>query len=108
MGVHNIVLDLTKISYEKTGDSRMKIIMQTAHNFLQNFCYSNPHNQALMHEKIDLSHYPANEWEAATASYIFKDNSILLNEINERLIQNFVHALDNQNLDESKVAYLGI
>lgn len=106
MGVHNIVLDLTKISYEKLEDKRMKIIMKTAHEFLQNFCFSNPHNQALLHEKIDLTHYPSNEWEAKTATYIFKDNSILLNEINERLIQNFIHALEHQNVDESKVPYL--
>lgn len=106
MGVHNIVLDLTKITYEKLEDKRMKIIMKTAHEFLQNFCFSNPHNQALLHEKIDLTHYPSNEWEAKTATYIFKDNSILLNEINERLIQNFIHALEHQNIDESKVPYL--
>lgn len=106
MGVHNIVLDLTKISYEKLEDKRMKIIMRTAHEFLQNFCYANPHNQALLHEKIDLTHYPSNEWEATTATYIFKDNSILLNELNERLIQNFIHALEHQNVDESKVPYL--
>lgn len=48
MGVHNIVLDLTKISYEKLEDKRMKIIMKTAHEFLQNFCYSNPHNQVII------------------------------------------------------------
>ena len=72
MGVHNIVLELTKISYEKLEDKRMKIIMRTAHEFLQNFCYANPHNQSLLHEKIDLTHYPSNEWEAATATYIFK------------------------------------
>lgn len=48
MGVHNIVLDLTKISYDKSEDKRMKIIMKTAHEFLQNFCYSNPHNQVLV------------------------------------------------------------
>ncbi len=35
MGVHNIVLDLTKISYEKAEDKRMRIIMKTAHEFLQ-------------------------------------------------------------------------
>lgn len=45
MGVHNIVLDLTKISYEKAEDNRMKIIMKTAHEFLQNFCFSNSNNQ---------------------------------------------------------------
>jgi inositol 1,4,5-triphosphate receptor type 1 len=106
MGVHNIVLDLTKITYEKAEDKRMRIIMRTAHQFLQNFCFANPHNQALLHEKIDLTHYPSNEWEAATATYIFKDNPILCNDINERLIQNFLHALEHQNVDESKVPYL--
>lgn len=80
--------------------------MRTAHNFLQYFCFANPHNQTLLHEKIDLTHYPSNEWEATTATYIFKDNPMLCNELNERLIQNFVHALEHQNVDESKVPYL--
>ena len=110
MGVHNIVLDLTKISYEKHEDKRMRIIMRTAHQFLQNFCYSNPHNQSLLHEKIDFSHYPSNEFEATTATYIFKDNALLCNELNERLIQNFIHALEHHHhplgQDESKVPYL--
>lgn len=103
MGVHNIVLDLTKISYEKSEDKRMRIIMRTAHEFLQNFMYANPHNQGLLHEKLDLTHYPSNEWEATTATHIFKDNAVLCNELTERLIQNFVHALELQNVDESKV-----
>ena len=106
MGVHNIVLDLTKISYEKNEDKRIRIIMRTAHQFLQNFCFANPHNQALLHEKLDLTHYPSNEWEATTATHIFKDNPVLCNELNERLIQNFVHALEHQHVDESKVPYL--
>ena len=106
MGVHNIVLDLTKITYEKSDDKRMRIIMKTAHHFLQSFCFSNPHNQSLLHEKIDLTNYPSNEWEAGTATYIFKDNSLLCNELSERLVQNFVHALEHENVDESKVPYL--
>jgi inositol 1,4,5-triphosphate receptor type 1 len=106
MGVHNIVLDLTKITYEKIEDKRMRIIMKTAHHFLQSFCFSNPHNQSLLHEKIDLTNYPSNEWEAGTATYIFKDNSLLCNELSERLVQNFVHALEHENVDESKVPYL--
>lgn len=58
MGVHNIVLDLTKISYEKSEDKRMKIIMRTAHEFLQNFCFSNPHNQVNLGGFFRfLSHY---------------------------------------------------
>lgn len=72
MGVHNIVLELTKISYEKSEDMRMRIIMKTAHEFLQNFCFANTHNQSLLFEKLDLTHYPSNEWEATTATYIFK------------------------------------
>jgi len=107
MGVHNIVLDLTKISYERAEDRRMRVIMRTAHEFLQAFCFGNAHNQALLHEKLDLSHYPQNEWEATTATHIFRDNAPLCNEISERLVQNFVHALEQQHApDESKVAYL--
>ena len=77
--------------------------MKTAHEFLQNFCFANTHNQSLLFEKLDLTHYPSNEWEATTATYIFKvftfseiliflnfkvvflkDNPTLCNEINER------------------------
>ena len=57
IGVHNIVLDLIKISYKKVEDKRMRIIMRTAHQLLQNFCFSNQHNQSLLHEKIDLTNY---------------------------------------------------
>lgn len=106
MGVHYIVLDLTKISYEKKEDKRMRIIMRSAHEFLQNFCYANSHNQTLLHDLLDFSHYPSNEWEALTATYIFKENVMLCNSIDERLVQNFVHALENQNVDESKIPYL--
>ncbi len=107
MGVHNIVLDLTKISYEKKDDRRMRIIMRKAHEFLQSFCFQNHLNQVLLHDKIDLTNYPANEWEATTITSIFKDNNSLCNEINERLIQNCIHEIENQNsLDESKVPYL--
>ena len=106
MGVHNIVLDLTKISYEKQEDKRMHIVMKAAHQFLQNFCFANSHNQALLHEKLDFTRFPENEWEAETATFIFRDNTVLCNEISERLIQNFVHALEHQNDDGAKVPYL--
>ncbi|RNA42187.1 inositol 1-4-5-trisphosphate receptor isoform X1 [Brachionus plicatilis] len=106
MGVHNIVLDLTKISYEKKEDQRMKIIMRSANDFLQNFCFANTHNQTLLHDLLDFSHYPSNEWEALTATYIFKENVTLCNSVDERLVQNFVHGLENQNVDESKIPYL--
>jgi hypothetical protein len=106
MGVHLAVLELTKITYEKADDVRMKIIMSKAHQFLQSFCFENSRNQILLHEKIDFTNYPTNEWEAATMVAIYKDNVNLCNDLNERLVQNFIHALENQNLDESKIAYL--
>lgn len=106
MGVHLAVLELTKITYEKVEDVRMKIIMSKAHQFLQSFCFENSRNQILLHEKIDFTNYPTNEWEAATMVAIYKDNTNLCNDLNERLVQNFIHALENQNLDESKIAYL--
>jgi hypothetical protein len=106
MGVQNIILDLTKISYEKKDDNRMKIIMRTAHEFLQNFCYENPHNQNLLFEKVDMKSFPSNEWEAITATHIFKENTQLCNQINEHLVQNCIHGLENQCTYEAKIAYL--
>ena len=106
--VHEIILDLTKISYEKMNDKKMRIIMKRAHEFLQNFCCSNSYNQNLLYEKIDFTNYPSNELEATTCIYIFKNNMILCNELNERLVQNCIQALENnyQIKDESKIAYL--
>lgn len=107
MGMHLIVLDLTKISYEKKDDTRMQIIMRTAHEFLQAFCFQNAQNQLILHEHIDPTNYPSNEWEASTAAQIFKDNSTLCMECNERIIQNCIHELENQNVgDETKVPFL--
>ena len=31
----------------------MREIMEKAHKFLQNFCYSNPQNQVLLHKFLD-------------------------------------------------------
>lgn len=93
MGVHLSVLDLTKISYDRLSDSRMRVIMREAHRFLQTFCLANKHNQVLLHDKIDFAHFPANDWEAATGVAIFKDNLELCQSVSERLIQNYVHGL---------------
>lgn len=105
LGVHNTVFDLTKISYENV-DTRMKTIMFNAHKFLQSFCLNNAQNQSVLLEKIDLMNYPKNKWEATTLKYIFKDNSSLCNELNERIIQSFVRALENEQNAEAKIAYL--
>ena len=105
LGVHNTVFDLTKISYEKE-DTRMETIMLNAHNFLQSFCLNNPQNQAVLLAKIDLMNYPRNKWEATTLNYIFKENSSLCNELNERILQSFVRSLESEPDDEAKIAYL--
>jgi hypothetical protein len=106
MGVHNIVLELTKISYATVEDRRMQVIMREAHRFLQCFCYENVHNQKLLHECIDFVNFPSNEWEAATGSRIFKDNLLLCNEVNEQLVQNYVQGLESQVSNGAKLAYL--
>ena len=105
LGVHNTVFDLTKISYEQE-DSRMATIMLMAHQFLQSFCVRNPLNQAVLLNKIDLMNYPNNKWEATTLNYIFKENSSLCNELNERNVQSFVRSLENEPDDQAKIAYL--
>lgn len=93
MGVHLSVLDLTKISYDRKNDTRMRVIMREAHRFLQTFCLANKHNQVLLHDKLEFAHFPSNEWEAATGLAIFKDNLALCQSVNERLVQNYVHGL---------------
>ena len=94
MGVHKTLLDLTTIDYDKENDTRMSSIICAAHVFLQSFCYMNAQNQALLNETIDLSKYPSNEWEANTMSAIYADNAALCNRLSERLVQNFVQALE--------------
>ena len=54
MGVHSVVLDLLQIPYDQKEDVRMNELMRLAHEFLQNFCLGNVHNQALLHKHIDL------------------------------------------------------
>lgn len=45
VGVHTIVLDLLQIPYDEKDDTRMNKLMHLAHQFLQNFCLGNQHNQ---------------------------------------------------------------
>lgn len=45
VGVHTIVLDLLQVPYDEKDDVRMNKLMQLAHQFLQNFCLGNQHNQ---------------------------------------------------------------
>lgn len=45
VGVHTIVLDLLQVPYDEKDDTRMNKLMQLAHQFLQNFCLGNQHNQ---------------------------------------------------------------
>lgn len=55
VGVHNIVLDLLQVPYDKKDDVRMKELMRLAHQFLQNFCLGNQQNQILLNKhSMDL------------------------------------------------------
>ncbi|XP_072540573.1 inositol 1,4,5-trisphosphate-gated calcium channel ITPR1 isoform X2 [Salminus brasiliensis] len=85
MGAHSVVLELLQIPYEK--------IMTLAHQFLQNFCAGNQQNQALLHKHINLFLNPG-ILEAVTMQHIFMNNFQLCSEINERVVQHFVHCIE--------------
>lgn len=58
----------------------MNKLMKLAHEFLQNFCLGNQHNQMLLHKQLDLFLNPG-ILEAETVCAIFKDNLQLCNEV---------------------------
>ncbi|XP_078804197.1 inositol 1,4,5-trisphosphate-gated calcium channel ITPR1 isoform X3 [Oryzias latipes] len=94
MGAHSVVLELLQIPYEKGEDVRMQDIMKLAHEFLQNFCAGNQPNQALLHKHINLFLNPG-ILEAVTMQHIFMNNFQLCSEINERVVQHFVHCTES-------------
>ncbi|XP_063071355.1 inositol 1,4,5-trisphosphate receptor type 1 isoform X1 [Engraulis encrasicolus] len=95
MGAHSVVLELLQIPYEKGEDVRMQEIMRQAHEFLQNFCAGNQQNQTLLHKHINLFLNPG-ILEAVTMQHIFMNNYQLCSEINERVVQHFVHCIETR------------
>uniref|UniRef100_A0A8B9KDI4 Inositol 1,4,5-trisphosphate-gated calcium channel ITPR2 n=1 Tax=Astyanax mexicanus TaxID=7994 RepID=A0A8B9KDI4_ASTMX len=93
MGAHSVVLELLQIPYEKGEDVWMQEIMTLAHQFLQNFCAGNQQNQTLLHKHINLFLNPG-VLEAVTMQHIFMNNFQLCSEINERVVQHFVHCIE--------------
>uniref|UniRef100_A0A8C1LRZ7 Inositol 1,4,5-trisphosphate receptor n=1 Tax=Cyprinus carpio TaxID=7962 RepID=A0A8C1LRZ7_CYPCA len=93
MGAHSVVLELLQIPYEKGEDVRMQEIMKLAHEFLQNFCAGNQQNQALLHKHTNLFLNPG-ILEAITMQHIFMNNFQLCSEMNERVVQHFVHCIE--------------
>lgn len=92
VGVHTIVLDLLQVPYDEK-DSRMHDLMRLAHVFLQNFCLANQQNQALLHKQLDMFLNPG-ILDAETVCSIFKDNLALCNDVNEKVVQHFVHSIE--------------
>ncbi|CDQ90032.1 unnamed protein product [Oncorhynchus mykiss] len=93
MGAHSVVLELLQIPYEKGEDVRMQEIMKQAHEFLQNFCAGNQQNQILLHKHINLFLNPG-ILEAVTMQHVFMNNFQLCSEINERVVQHFIHCTE--------------
>ncbi|RZF46806.1 hypothetical protein LSTR_LSTR012029 [Laodelphax striatellus] len=91
--VHTVVLDLLQIPYDQKEDFRMNKLMALAHEFLQNFCLGNQQNQVLLHKHLDLFLNPGIR-EAETVCSIFQDNSTLCNEVNDKVIQHFIHCIE--------------
>ncbi|XP_065669152.1 inositol 1,4,5-trisphosphate-gated calcium channel ITPR1 isoform X5 [Hydra vulgaris] len=103
MGAHTVLLNLLQIPFQKS-DVHMREIMQLAHKFLQSFCFGNSQNQTLMHKYLDtFLSSGLGILEAETVRYIFHDNLILCNEVNERVIQQVVHSIEQHG---RHVAYL--
>uniref|UniRef100_A0A1B6EDM6 Inositol 1,4,5-trisphosphate receptor n=1 Tax=Clastoptera arizonana TaxID=38151 RepID=A0A1B6EDM6_9HEMI len=93
VGVHTVVLDLLQVPYDIKEDIRMNKLMGLAHEFLQNFCLGNQQNQVLLHKQLDLFLNPGIR-EAQTICSIFQDNSTLCNEVNDKVIQHFIHCIE--------------
>ncbi|XP_033744403.1 inositol 1,4,5-trisphosphate receptor-like isoform X4 [Pecten maximus] len=93
MSAHSAILELLQIPYEQNEDTRMHEIMRLAHEFLQSFCLSNPQNQGLLHQSLDLFLTPG-LLEARTMQAIFQDNLNLCTEVQDRVIQHFVHCIE--------------
>ncbi|XP_029457322.1 inositol 1,4,5-trisphosphate receptor type 1 isoform X1 [Rhinatrema bivittatum] len=105
MGAHTVVLELLQIPYEKAEDTRMQEIMRLAHEFLQNFCAGNPQNQALLHKHSNLFLNPG-ILEAVTMQHIFMNNFQLCSEINERVVQHFVHCIETHGRSVHYIKFL--
>uniref|UniRef100_A0A7M4FZI7 Inositol 1,4,5-trisphosphate receptor n=1 Tax=Crocodylus porosus TaxID=8502 RepID=A0A7M4FZI7_CROPO len=91
MDAHKVMLDLLQIPYEK-GDVKMMEILRYTHQFLQKFCAGNQENQALLHKHLNLFLTPG-LLEAETMQHIFLNNYQLCSEINEPVLQHFIHCL---------------
>uniref|UniRef100_A0A8C6PPT6 Inositol 1,4,5-trisphosphate receptor n=1 Tax=Nothobranchius furzeri TaxID=105023 RepID=A0A8C6PPT6_NOTFU len=107
MGAHAVVLELLQIPYEKGEDLRMQDIMKLAHQFLQNFCAGNLQNQALLHKHVNLFLNPG-ILEAITMQHIFTNNYQLCCEINERVVQHFVHCIETHGRNVQYLKFLQI
>uniref|UniRef100_A0A8D3E2G3 Inositol 1,4,5-trisphosphate receptor n=1 Tax=Scophthalmus maximus TaxID=52904 RepID=A0A8D3E2G3_SCOMX len=105
MGAHAVVLELLQIPYEKGEDLRMQDIMKLAHQFLQNFCAGNQQNQALLHKHVNLFLNPG-ILEAITMQHIFMNNFQLCSEINERVVQHFVHCIETHGRNVQYLKFL--
>uniref|UniRef100_A0A146L7A0 Inositol 1,4,5-trisphosphate receptor n=1 Tax=Lygus hesperus TaxID=30085 RepID=A0A146L7A0_LYGHE len=93
VGVHTVVLDLLQVPYDQKEDIRMNNLISLAHQFLQNFCLGNQQNQVLLHKHLDLFLNPG-ILEAETICSIFRDNYTLCNEVNEKVVQHFIHCIE--------------
>ncbi|XP_055078010.1 inositol 1,4,5-trisphosphate receptor type 1 isoform X1 [Periophthalmus magnuspinnatus] len=105
MSAHAVVLELLQIPYEKGEDLRMQDIMKLAHQFLQNFCAGNQQNQALLHKNINLFLNPG-ILEAITMQHIFMNNFQLCSEINDRVVQHFVHCIETHGRNVQYLKFL--
>eukprot|EP00069_Balaena_mysticetus_P011352 bmy_07088T0 len=99
--------DVTTVTIKQSQaeDTKMQEIMRLAHEFLQNFCAGNQQNQALLHKHINLFLNPG-ILEAVTMQHIFMNNFQLCSEINERVVQHFVHCIETHGRNVQYIKFL--
>ncbi|XP_075250121.1 inositol 1,4,5-trisphosphate receptor-like isoform X7 [Convolutriloba macropyga] len=98
---HDAVMELLKITYDRYNDKKMVELMYYAHKFLQAFCFGNASNQLLLHQNLDLFLTSGRGvtlislLEAETVRHIFLENRQLCENVEDRIIQHFVHCIES-------------
>ena len=106
LAVHEHVLELLKIPYDKVHDMQMKEVMNLAHSFLQKFVLNNSINQRLLSKNQSLFTGNMDERDVKTLSAIYRNNTELVFEIESSLIRRFVQSIESRSENSLKMTYI--
>ncbi|ESN99826.1 hypothetical protein HELRODRAFT_123029, partial [Helobdella robusta] len=107
LGVHEAMIELLQIQYDKKNDRSMNEIIQLVHIFIQNFCYRNPANQNLIHQNFNLFLSPG-ILECETACFIYKDNANLCANLSQSTVQHYITCIEKYGRKSEYLKFLQI